>query len=159
MKKRTLYSIGHGNRTAEELLALLQRYEIQYLLDVRSAPYSRFQPQFTKKALQTFLEQHGITYLFMGKSLGGKPKDPACYTDGAVDYEKIKEQAFFKSGIERLKTLRRENVQLAVMCSERKPQNCHRSKLIGVVLEEEKIPIMHIDEEGKLKNQAEVMSS
>lgn len=157
MEKRPLYTIGHGNRKQEELLTLLQQYDIQYLLDVRSAPYSKFNPQFNQNELKHFLQQHGITYVFMGDTLGGRPEDDSCYTDGKVDYEKIKTKDFFKTGIERLKTAYSKDIPLAMMCSESKPQECHRSKLIGEYLRDEDIRIVHIDENGKEKSQPEVM--
>lgn len=157
MEKTPLYSIGHGNRTAEELLDLLQRHEIKYLVDVRSAPYSKYNPHFSKQALEAFLKENDITYVFMGDTLGGRPEDRTCYTNDKVDYEKIKTKEFYKEGIERLKTAYEKAIPLAMMCSESKPQDCHRSKLIGETLTENKIPLAHIDEKGALKSQAEVM--
>ena len=157
MDKTPLYSIGHGNRSAEELLELLQVYEIKYRVDVRSAPYSKYNPHFNKKALEAFLKGNGITYVFMGDTLGGRPEDRTCYTDDKVDYEKIKTKEFYKEGIGRLKTAYEKEIPLAMMCSESKPQDCHRSKLIGETLTENKIPLAHIDEKGALKSQADVM--
>lgn len=157
MGKRPLYTIGHGNRKQGELLALLQQYDIQYLLDVRSAPYSKFNPQFNQNELKHFLQQNGITYVFMGDTLGGRPEDDTCYTDGKVDYEKIKTKDFFKTGVERLKTAYLKDIPIVMMCSESKPQECHRSKLIGEYLRDDDIRIVHIDENGKEKSQPEVM--
>ena len=157
MDKLPLYSIGHGNRKQEELLELLQRYGIQYLLDVRTSPYSKFNPQFNQNELKHFLLQNGTIYVFMGDTLGGRPEDESCYTDGKVDYEKIKTKDFFKIGIDRLKTAYKKNIPIVMMCSESKPQECHRSKLIGTYLQNEDIRVIHIDEKGKEKNQDDVM--
>ena len=145
MDKKPIYTIGHGARKAEEFLRLLKRYGIEYLVDVRSQPFSRYHPQFTQKTLQTFLEENDIRYVFMGDTLGGRPKDPGCYNeDGKIDYEKVKTKDFFKEGIERLKTAYKKNLDVAIMCSERDPAHCHRYNLIAPVLEREKIEVFHI---------------
>ena len=154
MEKHYLYSIGHGRRSAEEFLKLLGENAIDYLIDVRTTPYSRFNPQYNKNALQTFLENNSIKYIHMGDQLGGRPKEPDCYNEkGRVDYVVLSQKPYFLEGIERLKTAYDKNLRAAIMCSESKPQECHRCLLIGKVLEEQNIPVMHIDEKGKLKSQ------
>src|SRR5215475_103312 len=140
MEKRSLYTIGHGTRKIEDFLETLRSFSIQYLIDVRSQPYSKFSPQYNQSDLKFFLERHGITYVFMGESIGGRPSDPSCYDkDGKVDYEKVKTKEFFKRGIERLKIAYAKNIPTVIMCSEGKPSECHRSKLIGRVLSSENI--------------------
>lgn len=153
-----LYTIGHGNRAAEVFLQLLQQQGITYLVDVRSVPYSRFNPQYNQPALKALLKSNNIHYVFMGNELGGRPQDPACYDPaGQIDYHLVMEKDFFRKGIERLKTASEKNLSLAFMCSESNPAHCHRTRLIGVVLDAEGIPLKHIDKTGEIKNQAEVM--
>lgn len=157
MEKRPLYTIGHGTRKQEVFLELLQRYGIKYLVDVRSRPYSHFNPQFNRERLKEYLAQNDITYVFMGDTLGGRPEDPTCHDmNGKVDYEKVKTKPFFRDGIERLKKACWKDIHLAIMCSETKPQECHRSGLIGNVLQAEGVLLAHIDEEGGVKKQIEV---
>lgn len=159
MKKKPLYTIGHGNRKPEDFLTLLKDFGIEYLIDVRSQPYSKFNPQFNQNELKFFLENNGIKYVFMGDSIGGRPKDTTCYDDeGKVDYDTVKTKDFFISGIDRLKIAYNKDINVILMCSESKPCECHRSKLIGKVLDEEKIVMKHIDEKGKIKDQASVIS-
>ena len=88
----TLHTIGYGARTLDQLIAVLKAHRIEYLLDVRSAPYSKFKPEFSKEALEAALKNHGLRYVFMGDTLGGQPRDPACYTEGKVDYEKVRKR-------------------------------------------------------------------
>ena len=122
MDKLPIYTIGHGARKAADFLGLLKRYAIAYLVDVRSQPFSRYHPQFSQKNLQAFLEENDIRYVFMGDTLGGRPKDPACYDeDGKINYNKVKTKEFFQEGIERLKTAYKKNLPIAIMCSERDP--------------------------------------
>src|SRR3954464_6831794 len=80
-------SIGYGSqRTSEEFIELLNRYEVRFLVDVRSKPFSKYRPEFSKDALQAILKRAGITYVFMGDSLGGLPSDLSVFVDGKVDY-------------------------------------------------------------------------
>ncbi len=159
MSKQPLYSIGHGNRKVEDFLALLREYAIEYLIDVRSQPYSKFNPKFNQSDLKTFLEYHGVGYVFMGDSIGGRPKDTSCYdNEGKVDYDVVKTKDFFIQGVQRLKTAYNKNINVVIMCSESKPCECHRSKLIGRVLDVEGIVLKHIDEKGRLKDQTSVIN-
>lgn len=156
---KQIYTIGHGNRKSEDFLTLLKHYEIQYLIDVRSQPYSKFNPQYNQNELKFFLERNNIKYIFMGDSIGGRPDDKSCYDfEGKVDYEIVKTKDFFKNGIERLKTAYEKDFNVVIMCSESKPCECHRSKLIGKVLNTDKIILKHIDEKDRIKSQNAVIS-
>lgn len=152
-----VYTIGYGARTLEEFIGALQANQIEYLIDVRTAPYSKFKPEFSKELLQHHLERAGIYYLFMGDTLGGMPKEPCCLTDGKVDYEKVRVQPFFKAGMERVRQAFQQQRRVALMCSEGRPEECHRSKLIGESLTVAGVPVCHIDEDGMLVSHKEVI--
>lgn len=159
MEKKALYTIGHGNRKPEDFLALLKDFGIEYLIDVRSQPYSKFNPQFNQNDLKFFLERNNIKYVFMGDTIGGRPKDTSCYdNEGKVDYEALKTKEFFLQGIDRLKTAYNKDINVVIMCSESKPCECHRTKLIGRVLNTENVILKHIDEHGKIKDQTTVIN-
>ena len=145
-----IYTIGYGDRSLEEFIAALHANAIAYLLDVRTAPYSRFKPEFSKEALAKALAAQGIRYVFAGDSLGGRPDDPACYVDGRVDYDKVRQQAFFQRGLERVQAAHAQQLRVVLMCSEGKPEQCHRTKLIGETLAARGIPVVHIDEANRL---------
>lgn len=153
-----IYTIGYGTRTVETFLAALRANGTAYLIDVRSQPYSRFKPEFSRTSLQVTLRGSGIQYLFMGDELGGRPRDPDCYSeDGKVDYAKCRLTEPFQSGLRRLRKAYDQHLVVVLMCSEGKPQGCHRSKLIGEALTEQQVPVVHIDENGNLKTQREVI--
>lgn len=155
-----IFTIGYGGRQISEFVELLKKYGIEFLIDVRTKPYSRHNPDFSRNELSNILASSGIRYVFMGDTLGGRPEDPDCYTeDGKVDYEKCSEKDFYLSGITRLKKALAQNLRVVLMCSERKPQDCHRSKLIGETLSNEGTPVIHIDEQGKLKPHAIVINT
>ncbi|MCW5921449.1 MAG: DUF488 domain-containing protein [Saprospiraceae bacterium] len=154
-----IYTIGYGERTFEQFSSLLENYQIDYLIDVRSKPFSKFKPEFSKAPLEYQLNLRKIRYVFMGDLLGGQPDDDSCYTEGKVDYKKIQEKDFYQQGIKRLKTAFDKNCRVVLMCSEMKPQDCHRSKLIGETLTNDLgIPMFHIDEDGEIKSQEKVVS-
>lgn len=162
MSMSCIFSIGYGLRSMEEFIKLLKEHNINYLVDVRSMPYSKTNPKFNQKDLTYYLKDWGITYVFMGDLLGGRPEDKTCYTpEGKVDYSIVQSKPFYRRGIERLKTAHRKGLRIAMMCSESNPAHCHRSKLIGMTLIsnlEEKVCVQHIDESGKIKDQAVVMN-
>lgn len=151
-----IYTIGYGNRSSEEFILLLQHYEISFLVNIRSQPYSRFHPDFSKAILEEKLKEHGLRYILLGDKLGGRPQDSACYVNGKVDYAVLREKSFYLQGIQRLRAAWEKQARMVLMCSEQKPQECHRSKLIGNTLREQGIEVAHIDKSGKLKTQEEV---
>lgn len=153
-----LFTIGYGSRTFEELIQLLEAQNVGCLVDVRTAPYSKYRPEFGKAALEAALPSLQIRYVFLGDSLGGRPEDPDCYQDGKVDYDRVREKEFFRRGIERLRRAHAQGMRLALLCSEGKPEECHRSKLIGPALADLGIPVLHLDENGELQTQDEVIA-
>jgi len=152
-----IYTIGYGSRSIAELIELLQMHKIDYLIDVRSAPYSRYKPEFSKAPLEAKLTKHGIRYVFMGDTLGGRPDDETCYVNGKVDYEKINAAEFYQRGIQRLYTAFMQQQRVVLMCSEGKPEACHRCKLIGATLMTQDIPVIHIDENGEQLTQEKII--
>jgi uncharacterized protein (DUF488 family) len=103
------------------------------------------------------LEKFGIQYVYLGDKLGGLPKDITCYTDGKVDYDKLKEKEFFKEGLKRLINANKSRVKVVIMCSETDPKDCHRSKLIGEELLKFNINLKHIIGINKYKDQHTVI--
>ena len=96
-----LFTIGHSNHRIERFLELLLRHGIAAVADVRSRPYSRFVPHFSKERLQRILEEEGIGYLYLGQELGGKPQRGEA-PPPASDYDSRVDQPAFRAGIERL---------------------------------------------------------
>jgi uncharacterized protein (DUF488 family) len=159
MIETTIYSIGHGNKKIEEFVDELKSFNILYLLDIRSKPYSKWSPHFNQFQLENELKNRNIKYIFVGDSLGGLPEDRSCYDyNGKVVYDIIKDKEFFKEGLKRLTAANEKHIKLAIMCSESKPEECHRSKLIGQELLKQNIAIKHIIAKSKFKTQQLVMS-
>lgn len=163
-----IFTIGYGHRSLEDFVDILRSHNIQFLGDVRSRPYSRFNPDFSKDVLANKLKPYGVTYVFLGDTLGGDPDAPDVRrqsrqigeTDTStyvVDYGRVREQPAFKEGMRRLHSAWNQHLRLALMCSESRPEQCHRVRLVGVQLDEDGIPVLHIDENGVLQSQANIM--
>ena len=158
MSQHPIYTIGYGARDIDRFIAVLKSHQINFLVDIRSRPYSRYKPEFSKQALNRNLQKNGIRYVFMGDTLGGQPQDPECYDeDGKVDYNEIQKKEFYAQGIGRLRQAYQNQLKVVLMCSEGKPEMCHRSKLIGETLVEEQISIAHIDENDQIIDQEDVI--
>jgi uncharacterized protein (DUF488 family) len=151
-----IFSIGHSNQSIETFLALLRRHEIQVLVDVRSSPYSKYVPHFNSTKLAVTVEQIDIEYKFMGQELGGRPDGDEFYdADNHVLYKRVAESPFFLKGIQRLIDIGAAS-RTAIMCSEEDPAICHRHLLIGHVLTEQGVDLLHIRGDGHLQNEKDV---
>lgn len=143
-----LFTIGHSNHPLQRFVELLVRHGIQLVCDVRSTPYSRFNPQFNRERLRASLEASGIAYLYLGDSLGGKPREPGYPADDAARFALIAEGDRFRAGVEQLLRESRTH-RTAVMCAEKDPARCHRGLLICPNLPPE-VSVRHILADGSL---------
>src|SRR5713226_5584931 len=100
--QEAIYTIGHSTHAQERLISLLQEHGIQALGDVRSAPYSRVNPQFNREELTLALRARDITYVFLGKELGARSEDPACYEGGKIRYDRLARSELFRYGLQRV---------------------------------------------------------
>jgi uncharacterized protein (DUF488 family) len=166
-----LYTIGHSNHPFSALVGLLNEREIVNLVDVRTDPYSRYNPQFNKETLEYELPRHKIRYLYMGKVLGGRPDDPMLYKHRApgsgqvdflheVDYPQIMRRDWFQQGIRELLDLA-ELDNSAILCSEENPAECHRHHLIAKYIMKNfpEVEVRHIRGDGQEYSAKSVLKS
>lgn len=151
MSERVIYTIGHSDHPIERFMGLLKQHGITAIADVRSAPYSKFYPQFNKDALAPSLEKERIAYAFLGKELGARPGDSAYYKNGQVDFDRIAEREEFKSGLARI-LKGSKKYRIALMCAEKEPLDCHRTILICHALKHSGFSIKHILFNGTLED-------
>ena len=153
-----VYTIGHSNHSPEMFLGLLRKHGVDEVVDVRSSPASRYYPQFNHGVLSDALERAGIEYVFLGGELGGRPADRSCYDeDGRVSYTRLAETDLFDDGIGRVVRAADER-RVAVMCSEKDPQDCHRALLIAGALGERGVAVEHILADGSVENHDETLN-
>ncbi len=128
-----VFTIGHSTRTLEEFVEILKAYSVNLVVDVRTIPRSRHNPQFNKETLPTSLKIDGIRYIHMPE-IGGlrHPKrdsiNLAWENSGFRGYADYMQTQEFTDNLLKIVALARENC-LALMCAEALPWKCHRNLL------------------------------
>jgi uncharacterized protein (DUF488 family) len=150
----SLYTIGHSTHPGGEFIALLQQVGIDLVVDVRSFPRSRTNPQFNSDTLRAALAEHGIGYLHL-RSLGGRRGPHAKHSLNTLwrnvafrNYADYAMTAPFRAGLEELTRLCAEHA-CAIMCSEALWWRCHR-RIITDYLLARGLPVAHIMGSGKI---------
>ncbi len=147
-KNYLLYTIGHSTRPLPVFISLLKKYKIKRLIDVRTIPRSRHNPQFNRETLPVRLRKNGIRYLHL-KGLGGlRHALPDSINRGwrnssfrgYADYMQTRE---FSANLKQLVALVKKRGATAIMCAEALPWRCHRS-LIADALTVKGLPVRHI---------------
>ena len=151
----TVFTIGHSTHPIEKFVDLLKQHNIEAVADVRSSPYSQYNPQYNRETLKKTLQEHEIQYVFLGDELGARRTERGCYVDGQAVYERVAQLPAFKEGIERVKK-GAQKMQIALICAEKDPIECHRAVLISRQLAQEKVEVQHILEDGNIQEQGEL---
>ena len=155
MTKPIIYTIGHSTHSIDYFLELLKHYPVNCVVDVRSMPASRFNPQFNKKSLALSLNAHGIDYLHFGEAFGARQTDPRLLDDeGRVDFEKVRNTEKFKDAMSRIGKGARAGYSIALMCSEAEPLSCHRFVMISPALKD--FIVRHILKDKSVLNQEDL---
>lgn len=150
----TLYTIGHSTREIGDFISLLKSHEITRLVDIRTIPKSRHNPQYGQTELEKSLEESGVNYIYM-KSLGGLRSAVKDSVNGAwrnksfrnyADYMQTDE---FKQGVDELVELS-QNATTAIMCAEAVPWRCHRSLVSDALLVRD-VPVCEIIGSGNTR--------
>ena len=150
-----VFTIGHSTLALGSFLDLLKKAGITAIADVRSSPFSRRSPHFSRDDVRASLKESGIKYVFLGKELGGRPRLQNLYCDGVADYEKMALEPAFLKGIGRVVDGSKEHI-IALMCSEHNPLDCHRCLLVGRALAERGVPLSHILNNGNIATQYDI---
>lgn len=149
-----VHTVGHSNRTVEELVGVLAAAGIRVLVDVRRVPYSARWPQFRREPFAAALASAGVEYVWEGEALGGR-RD---WTPAAARHVALEDRSFaayaahmetdaFRSGLDRLLALA-ERAPVAILCAERSPENCHR-KFIADRLVAAGVEVVHLLDAGE----------
>ncbi len=149
-----LFTIGYASFSIKDFVSTLQQHKINALVDVRSAPYSKYKPEFKKDSLNKLLVDNNISYIFSGKYVGARVEDPTCYIDGKLNYGLLKKTRNYQTGINRILNGMKD-CRIALMCAEKDPANCHRTFLICRTLQSYPIMILHILEDGSLEEHSD----
>jgi uncharacterized protein (DUF488 family) len=142
----SIFTIGHSTHPIDEFIRILNAYNIELLVDIRTIPRSRANPQFNETELKTRLEKEGIEYLHSIRLGGLRHTTKASINTawkntsfrGFADYLQTKD---FQAGLEQLLELARRK-RTVIMCAESVPWRCHRS-LIGDAL---LVRVVHVED-------------
>lgn len=128
-----MFTIGYSTQDAIENANRLIKNGVKTLVDVRSSPYSKYNPSINREPFKAFLAQKGIRYVYLGNLLGGLDKN--------------NEKPGWQVGLDKLREIVEQDPTACIMCSEGKYQECHRYYWISKDLENE-MPIHHILKDG-----------
>lgn len=152
----TCFTIGHSNHGPDRFGELVVGADLEVVVDVRSVPRSGYAPHFDQAPLRSALGWLDVEYVFLGGALGGRPADDACYdADGHVRYDRVAASPAFADAMDRLRSLLVDR-RVAVMCGEEDPTHCHRRVLVGRVLVDDGIDLVHVRGDGRLQPEAEL---
>jgi uncharacterized protein (DUF488 family) len=151
-----VFTIGHSNHSLEKFIELLRLHKITALADVRSAPYSRSNPDFNREFLKTKLAEADIDYVFLGQELGARPEDPRFYQQGRVQYRVLAQSPLFRDGLG-LVLKGAKSHRLALLCAEKEPLECHRTLLVARELVALGASVVHIHADGSLETYEDAM--
>jgi uncharacterized protein (DUF488 family) len=146
-----VFTIGHSNLELAKFVTLLKQHGIQAVADVRSSPYSQYNPQFNREPLQRALQEHGISYVFLGDELGARRSERECYVNDRADYTLIARTPAFNTGIDRV-IRGAAKMRIALMCSEKEPLDCHRCILVSPHLRKRGLQVFHILADGTVES-------
>ena len=148
-----LFTIGHSTHPTGDFVGMLKQKSIEVVCDVRSRPYSKYNPQYNKETIAGELKNNNIRYIFLGKELGARSDNPDCYANGKVQFRKLIHDPLFQQGLDRLRQGMRK-YSVALMCAEKDPLACHRTMLVTRQLRRE-IVVSHILAGGGIESNAE----
>jgi uncharacterized protein (DUF488 family) len=136
--RRAVFTIGHSTRSVEEFIALLRAHDIELVVDVRTVPRSRRNPQFNRETLPHSLQAAGIEYEHVAALGGFRRPDRDSANAGWRNasfrgYADYMQTAAFATAIETLAE-RSERQRLVVMCAEAVPWRCHRSLIADALV-------------------------
>lgn len=152
-----IFTIGHSNYIVDRFLDMLRHYQIDCIVDIRGTPYSKYNIQYNKEVIEKTLKDKGYIYIYMGKEFAAQREDKSIYTnEGYADFEKVKNNKDFISGIERLKNGCRKGFNIALMGAKQDPINCHRCILVGKELRSNGFKVKHILDDYSIASQEEL---
>ncbi|UCF86636.1 MAG: DUF488 domain-containing protein [Nitrospiraceae bacterium] len=138
MSKKNIYTLGTGIRSLEDFFEILESYDIETVIDVRSFPTSRLE-HFKRKNLEEEIKEELLNYHYLGKELGGFRKG---------GYEQYTRTEDFEAGIDMIIDIASQKKSV-IICAEHFPWKCHR-RYTSRALQQRGWEIIHIIDKGKV---------
>ena len=155
--ENTIYTIGYaGFPERSTMLAVLRRYGIRVIIDVRSVPFSHTFPQYNSGAFQNYLSKNGIYYRNYALGFGARQTDTRYFTNNQLDFERFAGSDVFQDACQKMiKTVEAGYVP-CLFCAEKDPIICHRSILIGRELMRLGLDVEHIHSDWRTESQEQL---
>lgn len=152
-----IYTIGHSNYSMERFIEMLNRYGIDVVVDIRGTPYSKYNTQYNKEALNNTLKELGFIYIYMGREFAAQRDNKLIYTwEGYSDFEKVINEKSFLEGVERLKVGLTKGYKIALLGAKQDPIECHRFALVGRDLRRRGFTLKHIEDDFSISSHEEL---
>ncbi len=157
MENQIIYTVGHSTHQLDYFLELIKEYKINCIVDVRSSPASSYNPQYNQEPFKNYLKSNGVMYLHFPEEFGARQRDPDLLDDeGKLDFEKFRKTWAFNHGLERIWKGIEKGYNIAIMCSESEPLDCHRFSMVSVGLKNDGFLVKHIYKDKTIKSQEEL---
>jgi uncharacterized protein (DUF488 family) len=147
-----ILTAGYGKDDFEGLAVRLAKCNVDRIIDVRSNPFSKHQEDFRRPRIDHLCQKIGLKYTYLGHQLGGKPSKEELQTEGRPDFEKIKLDPDFRSGLAQVIEWAK-NDRVCLLCGCERPMQCHRGTLLAPELIDRGCNVVHIDDEGRMHSQ------
>lgn len=155
-----LFTIGCSVHSIEDFCKLLKLHLVNCIVDVRSVPFSAFTPQFNKDVLSLRCKDRDIFYVHMGEQFGAQREEKDLYSHDDkgyyVDFSKVAQSKIFRNGIDRIVDGLSKGYNIALMCTEKDPIDCHRAILVARNFALKNVDVRHILFDGTLLTQGEL---
>ena len=143
--QKQIFTIGHSTHPVEYFLELLQWQQIDQVVDVRSVPASKYNPQYNQEPLANYLQNNGVAYVHFKDAFGARQEDEDVLDgDNQVNFERFRKTFSFQQGVEKIDIAVSQGQRIALMCSEGNPLECHRFSMIAVHFDAIGFDVQHI---------------
>lgn len=143
--KKTIFTIGYaGFSEISDFLKELKQNRINYIIDVRSIPYSKYHLSYNRENIKKILNDKGIRYENFDKEFGARQMDSKLQVNGKVSFQLFSNSDIFKSGVEKVEKIINDGYNICFMCTEVEPRFCHRGILISRVFYNKGYSIIHL---------------
>lgn len=157
MMEKNIFTIGCSSFDVEFLIRRLRQNRINVVVDVRSIPYSKHTPQYNADVLKNVLKKNKIIYLDFSKEFGARREEKEVYVNNRVNFARVMNLPIFGQGVERIKKGLNSGYRIALMCTEKDPEKCHRFSLVARGIEKKaNICSMHILADGSVVSKESV---
>lgn len=148
---KELFTVGHSNMSYRSFAALLRKWSIEQVVDVRTIPFSRHVPHFNYEVIRRKLQQSGFGYLYLGNQLGTDNTRIRNSCESFSDYRRQIACDAFNDGMAQL--LEQASVRrVAIMCVECDPYRCHRHTILATELAKVGVSAQHILKSGQVRS-------